>query len=183
MENTSDFLDALRVKLDLPSDGRLAVYLGMQRQYMSKYRTLGHTFDDAMSLRVADILEIDPAYVLACMHHQREKNEEVKKVWERLAKRLSAVAAVLAVLAVLPFGADIMSAPALLGDHGSLALLGFTLPSTSPTLYIMSNSLAGTGWFIPLTALLLAAFPRHAPQKITTDEFCDLVTGIAGFLS
>lgn len=103
MKTTADFLDALRVKLNLPSDGQLADYLGMHRQHISRYRTLGHTFDDSMSMRVADLLETDPAFVVACMHAQRAKNSEEKKLWERIATSMAGVAAALVVIAVLPF--------------------------------------------------------------------------------
>lgn len=158
METTADFLDALRVKLNLPSDGRLAVYFGMQRQHLSKYRTLGHTFDDAMSLRVADILELDPAYVLACMHHQRAKQAEVKQVWERLAKRLAVAAAVMGV-AVL--GPDILSASGLDASSPALLLAAFT----DRAMYIMSN-LAVQYWpvFLPLFAFSIAARSRHTAR-------------------
>ena len=94
MKTTADFLDALRIKLDLPSDGRLADYLGMHRQHISQYRTLNGTFGDELSLKVADLLEMDPAYVMACMHAQREKNADVRKVWERIANMAVAASVV-----------------------------------------------------------------------------------------
>lgn len=102
MQNTAQFLDALRAKLDLPSDGRLADKLGMHRQHISRYRTLEGTFDDEKSYLVAEILEIDPAYVIACMHHQRAKEPKIKAVWERMAVAMAAVAAVLVAVVGLP---------------------------------------------------------------------------------
>lgn len=102
MQNTADFLDALRAKLKLPSDGRLADYLGMHRQHVSHYRQLNGTFSDEMSLRIAEILELDGAYVMACMHHQRAKLPEVKAAWNHAAKMLGGVAATIAMLAILP---------------------------------------------------------------------------------
>lgn len=131
MKTTADFLDAMRAKLDLPSDGRLADYLEMHRQHVSRYRTLGGTFDDEMSMKVAEILEIEPAYVVACMHHQREKNEKVKKLWERIAANTMAMAAVLAVVAFLP-------TVNLSGDHFNIAFAGLAGADTmSGALYIM----------------------------------------------
>lgn len=47
MKTTAYYLDALRVKLDLPSDNRLASHLGIHRQYISRYRNNAVTFDDA----------------------------------------------------------------------------------------------------------------------------------------
>lgn len=102
MKTTADFLDAMRAKLDLPSDGKLADYLGMHRQHVSRYRVLGGSFDDEMSIRVADILDIDAAYVVACMHYQRTKVASEKKLWERIAETMAGVAAALVVVMFMP---------------------------------------------------------------------------------
>lgn len=102
MKNTADFLDALRVKLDVPSDYALGAKLGMHRQQMSRYRTLQTTFDDEASMRIADILEIDPAFVVASMHAQRAKRSEEKKLWERIATSMAGVTVILALVAILP---------------------------------------------------------------------------------
>lgn len=119
MKTTADFLDALRAKLSLSSDGQLAAHLGIHRQYISRYRNNVISFDDEMSLRVAEILEIDGSYVMACMHHQRAKNPEVKAAWKHTAEALYGLAAALAGLAVLPFlpgmESDSLSGFALLG--------------------------------------------------------------------
>lgn len=87
MKTTADFLDALRVKLEVPSDYALGTKMQMHRQQMSRYRTLNSTFDDAMSLRVAEILELEPAFVVACMHHQRAKEPAEKTLWQNIAER------------------------------------------------------------------------------------------------
>jgi Phage related protein len=102
VKNTADFLDALRVKLNLPSDGQLADYLGMHRQHVSRYRTLAGTFDDAMSMKVAGLLDVDPAYVVASMHAQRAKRSEEKKLWERIATLTSGIAAALVIVSIVP---------------------------------------------------------------------------------
>lgn len=132
MQNTAQFLDALRAKLDLPSDGRLADHLGMHRQHISRYRTLGHTFDDETSMTIADILEIDPAYIIACMHHQRAKEPKVKAVLERMAVAMTAIAAVLVAVVGLP---DQMQGFEYVGLVGSLATSAFN--NNGDFLYIM----------------------------------------------
>lgn len=155
MKNTADFLDALRVKLDLPSDGRLADYLGMHRQHVSRYRTLGGTFDDEMSMRVADILETDPAFVVACMHHQRAKREDEKKLWQRIATTMTGIAAALAVFAILPTA----QLPA---SEFNATFMGFTYPA----MYIMSNLTIQTFALYSALCLLAVAFimKRHHYQ-------------------
>ncbi len=138
MKTTADFLDELRVKLEVNSDNALGLKLNIRRQTMSEYRTLKTTFNDETCLRFAEILETDPENLIAAMHHQREKNEELRKMWERIAKRLAHPAA-LASYAVMALtltyvtlgagnGADKLSLQALLSDPGSLAVAGFVLP-------------------------------------------------------
>lgn len=155
MKTTADFLDALRAKLELPSDGRLADHLGMHRQHVSRYRTLGVSFDDEMSLKVADILELDPVFVVACMHAQREKNAAVRKVWEKIATLSIGATACALVFLALPFGA----LPN--GDAGIIATTQ-TAAITGPV-YIMSNWLAAYWPFLALFSALLLALPRHTP--------------------
>jgi hypothetical protein len=151
MKTTADFLDAMRAKLDLPSDGKLGVYLGIQRQHMSWYRTMKGTFDEQLCLKIADILETDPAYVIASMMHQREKNEAVKKVWERIANLSIGVAASLLVFALLP----IEYLPN--GDVGIVAMA-----ADSGALYIMSN---GWGILLALAFALVIALPSDPGKK------------------
>lgn len=139
MKTTADFLDALRVKLDLPSDGRLAVYLGIHRQYLSRYRRNVITFDDEMAMKVADLLDADPAYVVACMHAQRAKSLKEQKLWERIASMSAGITVCLVFAAALP-----------LFDSGSL--------------YIMSNVLA-YGICTALCLLLLLASPIPANRR------------------
>jgi predicted transcriptional regulator len=131
MKTTADFLDALRIKLNLPSDGQLADHLGMHRQHMSRYRTMSGTFDDERAIQIADILEVDPVFVVACMHAQRAKREEEKAVWSRVAAMVSGVSAAV-------FVAVILSAVDLPTDAmNGAALAGF---SDSTGIYIMRKS-------------------------------------------
>lgn len=164
MKTTADFLDALRAKLDLPSDNALGKYLGIHRQHISHYRNLRGTFDDETSIRIAEILGEKPAFVMACMHHQRAKNPEVKAAWKHTAEMLYGLAAALAFVALLPG----ISIP----DSG-LILAGFT-GADSGGMYIMSNCTWLT-WLIiaALVALAVLAFPyNRAPKKRreTTDK-------------
>ena len=162
MKNTANFLDALRAKLNLSSDGQLADYLGMHRQHVSRYRTLGGTFDDEMSIKVANILGLESTYVMACMHHQRAKQPQVKAAWKHAAELLYGLAAALALVAILP---TIPTA----GEHQfNIALLGLAGFDLTGALYIMSNLAASYWWLlIPLAALAWYYFPRHNPRQKT----------------
>jgi N-acyl-D-aspartate/D-glutamate deacylase len=102
MKTTADYLDDLQKKFGINSDYALAKRMGWHRQQVSHYRLLKGAFDDETGIKIAAILEIDPAAVLLDMHAQRAKNEDVKNVWKKIAEQLGGVAAALAVLSFLP---------------------------------------------------------------------------------
>lgn len=128
-KTTVEFLDAVMKKHGITSDNKLSAFLGCTRSGISGYRYKKSYLDDEIALRVADALGLDPAYVVACCHAERERNAEVKKVWTNMAKRLSAVAA--AVLAVV-FLPGLMHAP---GDLSPALLVGFTASARSNFVY------------------------------------------------
>lgn len=87
--NTPEYLDALRAKLNLPSDYALAKQLGLTRQAISNYRAGTNHFEDEIAMEVAKILEMHPGIVLLDMRRQRAKNPETKAVWTTLAEKFS----------------------------------------------------------------------------------------------
>lgn len=165
MKTTADFLDALRAKLNLPSDGRLADHLGLHRQYMSEYRTQKTTFNDEMAMKIADILEIDPVYVVACMHAQRAKRAEEKTLWERIAS-MTVAASVVAVVSGL----------ALILSGGAMSLEGLNYGALAITsdlsgLYIMRyldivSVLNWTLFAAFIVALFLSLRDYHSSKKM-----------------
>lgn len=93
MQTTNELLNAVKAKLCLPSDYALAPKLGLTKQMISRYRLKKEYFGDEMCLKVASILEIDPAIVLASIHAERAKTEAEKSAWTALFERLGGVAA------------------------------------------------------------------------------------------
>jgi len=89
---TTDYLDRLAVIFSTStrpaSDYAIAKRLGIPRQSMTRYRK-GGTFDDAVALRVAKALKIDPAPMLADIQAERAKDDEVRQVWERIARQFT----------------------------------------------------------------------------------------------
>lgn len=168
MKTTADYLDALRVRLAVPSDYALAEKLDMSKQHIHKFRKMHGSFSEEMSLRVADILEIDPAEIILAMHYQREKNAAAKQVWERIYKSMTAVAAVLAIIAIMPIISVGTFSPDL-----SYGFLGLTSVSDLSAIYIMRTlpdaiissactTLAAYWWaFSALFAASLHFRPRH----------------------
>src|SRR5437660_1793270 len=90
MKTTADFLDDLRAKLGLPSDGRLAVHLGMKPQQLSLYRRKRETFSDETAIKIAAELGIEPFYIIACMGAQRARTPETRSAWQQIAAKVAA---------------------------------------------------------------------------------------------
>lgn len=85
METTQDFLDALKIRLNLRSDYALGKHMGVTSMTMSRWRA-GGAFSDDNAIRVADLLEIPRAYVIACMGAQNsEPDTESSGVWRQIA--------------------------------------------------------------------------------------------------
>ncbi len=100
MKTTVQFLDAVRVRHGLTSDYQLAKFLGVTHTTISNYRVGRSMMGEEMCLKIAATLSLDdPGEVLVAIAHEREKRPEVKRAWERVAKRLAAsTAAVLVAL-------------------------------------------------------------------------------------
>ncbi|HLP99251.1 MAG TPA: DUF3693 domain-containing protein [Sideroxyarcus sp.] len=85
MKNTIELLNEVKAKYGLKSNYALARKLGQTDTDVARWMKGKNTLGDAAALNVADLLELDPAYVVACVHAEREKSDALKKVWERIA--------------------------------------------------------------------------------------------------
>lgn len=152
MKTTPDFISDLKAKYGLKSNYAVAKFLGQTDTAVARWSHGKGSFSDETAMQFADLLDIDPVYIVACMHAERAKREEEKKLWERIASLAAGVAALL-VIAALPWD-----------NSGAFLLAGFT--SGAPGLYIMSNDLA---LYWPLCTMLLiallAAFPRYGTHS------------------
>lgn len=105
MRTTPEFLDAVKAAHNLPSDYALAIALGITRSSVSKLRNGKDCLGDETAEKVAELLGIEPAYVVACCHAERAKKPSQRRLWETVAEKF-AHAAMLATVAALPFLAD-----------------------------------------------------------------------------
>jgi len=85
MNTTIQFLDALKARHCGASDYAISKILGVTQQTVSRYRVGKDFLGDSTAIRVAKLLEIDPAYVVACAHAERAKAEDEKAVWTGFA--------------------------------------------------------------------------------------------------
>ncbi len=161
VKTSANFLDDLQNKLGVNSDYAVGKIMGMASQRLSHYRQLKGAFDDETCLKVADVLEIDPAYVVACAHHQREKSKQVKQLWEKIATLALGVTAVLAIFSFLPF--------VHLDANGFAPMLvGFT--GTGRCILCQIDSIANYWPIAALFVALLLALPRHNPNTKSPDH-------------
>lgn len=101
MQTTLELLDAVKIKTGIKSDYALAPIIGLTRAAINTYRKGRVRMGDETALRVAEILEIPPAYVFAVAHAERASDESAREVWQELAKKLHHAAPILAGVAVL----------------------------------------------------------------------------------
>lgn len=85
---TVNFLDAIKTRYRLPSDYALAHFLGVSKAVISSYRVRKSRLDDAIALKVAKLLELDPGYVAACIHAERARRDDVREMWQKTANAL-----------------------------------------------------------------------------------------------
>lgn len=161
MKTTLEFIAAVKAKHGIESDYAAAKLLGVTRTTLSHYRNGKGLLGDDAALKVAELLEIEPGYVLACIAAERSKNERVKAAWAWWADH-KALAAALAVLVILPTS----TLPQ--WDGFNLAFAGLALPETSSgILYIMSNVIPG--YWLPLIPLLALAWYYSPPRTSRKD--------------
>lgn len=123
METTNQLLDAIKARYGLPSDYALAAKVGITRSGISGYRHGRTKLGDEQALKVAELLELDEGYVLACMEAERTHSEAARRAWEKLATRLKSggVAAALLLLVATPAPTPANAAP-LLASAGDCIL-------------------------------------------------------------
>lgn len=105
--NTIDFIDEIKKRGLARSDYAVAKLLGTTRSCLSNYRTGRSQLDDETALKVAAVLQLEPGYVLACIHAARAKDPAVMSAWQRAAEacRRGAAAIMIGILIACGFGA------------------------------------------------------------------------------
>lgn len=87
--NTQSYMQKAKAKLGIQSDYALAQHLGLTRSAVSKLQLGKTSMGDETALKIADILQISRAVVLANAHAEREKNPEVAAVWQAMVEKFS----------------------------------------------------------------------------------------------
>ncbi len=124
---TNEYLDAVRERLNLSSDYKLAKVLKVHQTTISNYRHGRSAIADDVAVRVAELLQLDPARVLADMAAERSSSDQVRAIWSRVAATLSVAA--LAISASVP------------GDAKAANLKGFQAGGGGDAAHIIRTAL------------------------------------------
>lgn len=110
--STREFLDQLARQIaendglaQPVSDYRLAQILKLTRSAVSDYRTGKKHFGIETCEKVAELLGLDPLYVISCIQAERAQNAAQRRLWERNAeawKKVMAIAALALALGTMP---------------------------------------------------------------------------------
>jgi len=93
MKKTVDFLDAVKATQGIESDYALSPILGLSRAQLSRYRSGNDFMGDLVAMKVAELLKVDPAYVIACLAAERAEakgQSALAAVWMGLARKYKA---------------------------------------------------------------------------------------------
>lgn len=80
MYKTVDLLNRVKAAYGLETDYQLGKKMGIARQRICKYRNYGTPLDDKCAFIVADLLDLDPARVVASMQYERALKAEDTKM-------------------------------------------------------------------------------------------------------
>jgi len=85
----NEYLDAVKAKLDLPSDYALAKVLGLTHQSIQQYRNGRSAMGPETCLKVGEILRLDGHAVYADGQIERAKNSQVGEFWREISEKFS----------------------------------------------------------------------------------------------
>jgi DNA-binding XRE family transcriptional regulator len=86
---TTEILDAVRAKLDLPSDYAVAKALGVTRESVSQLRNGKTSMGIETAMKVGEILQIDGHAIYAHGQIERAKNQQIIDFWKQISEKFS----------------------------------------------------------------------------------------------
>jgi DNA-binding XRE family transcriptional regulator len=86
---TTEYLDAVKAKLNLPSDYALSKVLGITRESVSALRNEKNCMGIETCMKVAEILAIDEHVVYSDAQLERAKTPELQHFWQAISEKFS----------------------------------------------------------------------------------------------
>lgn len=93
-----ELLNAAKKTLEINSDYALAKRLGTSTARIGQWRTGKRTPDEQACFQIAEILEVDPAAIIAVVRLEGEKEPTKREFWRRQSARYALGAGVVAAL-------------------------------------------------------------------------------------
>lgn len=103
--NTLEFISEIKKKYELRSDYAAAKLLKISTPTIYNYKRGKSQFDDTVAMKAAELLNLDPGYVLACVYAERTHNKKIASIWKKAAERLRNTAAGVIVISIAWLGA------------------------------------------------------------------------------
>lgn len=103
MLTTLELLDRIEKANGNCTDYRAAQLLGVTRAAISQWRKRGVVMNDETAIKAADLLNMNPEYVVQCVHAERVKDCPSYHLLARIANRLDLRAAAASVAALAVF--------------------------------------------------------------------------------
>lgn len=89
MNTTIALLLAVKTRSGITSDYALSKILGVTQATISNYQHQKTFLDEKTALRVAELLEISPSFVLAVVQSERAKCTKAREAWLKIAEHFS----------------------------------------------------------------------------------------------
>lgn len=85
-----EWLDKAKEAQNLKSDNALANALGIDRAVISQHRRKrSGVLNDETAYKIAELLDINPAVIMADQHAEGSKNKEIREIWQQIAKTVT----------------------------------------------------------------------------------------------
>lgn len=89
MLTTVDIIELVRLETEARTKYAAARRLGVLHQTLANWIVRGSVMRDETGLKAAEILDIDPDYILACLAAERAKDSPAFKTWAHICQRLT----------------------------------------------------------------------------------------------
>ena len=85
---TVNFCDKIKELYKLETNYQLFKLTKWSQTSIGNYYKKGQSFSDVHAIQAADLLELDAGFVMACIHAERSKADNVKNEWLKIAALL-----------------------------------------------------------------------------------------------
>lgn len=86
---TSEYLDAVKDRLEIASDYALAKVLGIARESINAFRSGRSAMGIETCMKVGEILHVDGQAIYAQGQIERAKKPEIRQFWESVSEKFS----------------------------------------------------------------------------------------------